>query len=149
MMEEWKKKTRKRQKKRIDKISNTKKVAKVIIKNPNLSQTQLAKQAWVSQGTVSNAIKELTILNKNPLIVEICKKDLEIITVAQELALEKLMDQEYNKKIRISEIASLISDNTRRYSLFKWDITDPDGWTKTPISPEQFQKLLDRFELDE
>ena len=140
-MEEIKKRTRKPQKKRNDRVSNINKVAKVVLANPNMKQAKLAKLAWVSQWTISNTLEELNKLNKNPQIVQICAKDLEIIQVAQDLALEKLMDKKYNKKIRVSEIASLISDNTRRYTLFKWDITNNDWWLNQMIAKSDLELL--------
>jgi hypothetical protein len=69
-------------------------------------------------------------VTKDDRILWICDKDLEIITLWQQIIAEKLRDKQYVKKLRPWEISAALAESTRRYTLLKWDATDEQGWLK-------------------
>lgn len=121
----------KAKKERSDKLRNRAKVIKATLQNPLKSQREIAKQVWVSKGTVSNVQQELgQTWPKDDRILWICEADLEIIRLWQKIIADKLNDKKYVKKMRASEVSQVIAENTRRYTLLKWDATDEQGWIK-------------------
>lgn len=122
----------KTKKERSDKLKNRAKVIKATLKNPLKSQREIAKQVWVSNGTVANVQKELeqSWATKDDRILWICDADLEIIKLWQKIIQDKLNDKKTVKKMRASEVSQVIAENTRRYTLLRWNATDENGWIK-------------------
>lgn len=121
----------KTKKERSDKLRNRAKVIKATLQNPLASQREIAKQQWVSHETVNRVQKEMwQTVTKDDRILWICEADLEIIKLWQKIINEKLNDKKYVKKMRASEVSQVIAENTKRYSLFKWDATNAEGWIK-------------------
>lgn len=138
----------KKKRTRWDKINNISKVASVVMKNPNLTQRQIAEQAWVS---VSNVNDKLNILEqygkKNTSIINICKKDLQIVDLWQKELLRRLSKNP--DKMWTRDIVAAMDTGTKRYTIFKGDITDNEWGMKQLLNPEQINKLLSRLEIDE
>ena len=121
----------KTKKERSDKLRNRAKVIKATLQNPLASQREIAKQQWVSHETVNRVQKEMwQTVTKDDRILWICEADLAIIKLWQKIIADKLNDKKYVKKMRASEVSQVIAENTKRYSLFKWDATDEQGWIK-------------------
>lgn len=110
---------------RKDKARNRAKVIKAKLKSPLKTEREIAKETKVSKSTVNRVSKELGQNGtKDKRILWICDKDLEIITLGQELILEKLNNKKQMARLKPHEISQVIAENTRRYSLFKWNATD-------------------------
>lgn len=121
----------KTKKERSDKLKNRAKVIKATLKNPLKSQREIAKQVWVSKGTVSNVQHELgQSWPKDDRILWICDADLEIIKLWQKIIQDKLNDKKTVKNMKASEVSQVIAENTRRYTLLRWNATDENGWIK-------------------
>ena len=122
----------KTKKERSDKLKNRAKVIKATLQHPLKSQREIAKEAWVWNWTVARTHKEMEQNGaiKDDRILGICDKDLEIIKMWQEIISKKLSNPKVVQKMRASEVSQVIAENTRRYSLFKWDATDSQGWIK-------------------
>jgi hypothetical protein len=41
-----------------------------------------------------------------------------------------LNDKKTVKKMKASEVSQVIAENTRRYTLLRWNATDENGWIK-------------------
>jgi hypothetical protein len=67
---------------------------------------------------------------KDDRILWICDADLEIIKLWQKIIQDKLNDKKTVKKMRASEVSQVIAENTRRYTLLRWNATDENGWIK-------------------
>ena len=136
---------------RADSKSNTVKVAKEVLKNPLKTQREIAEEAWVSVGTVNAKLNSLEQEGrKDPLISDICKTDIENVSLWQAELRRRL--KEKADKLKVNEIVQIIAEWTKRYTIFKWDITDKDWWLKdiwdykklTPRELEDIrQQLLD------
>lgn len=117
--------TEKRKTERKDRARNRAKVIKAKLKSPLKTEREIAKETKVSKSTVNRISKELGQKGtKDERILWICDKDLEIITLGQKLILEKLWDKKQIARLKPHEISQVIAENTRRYSLFKWNATD-------------------------
>lgn len=115
---------------RADSKRNLEKVAVSVLQNPSQTQREIAKDAWVWLWTVNAKLNDLEQITKDPRISNICDTDLEIVTIWQWILLDKLTDPEVVKKMKPYEVSQVISENTKRYSLFRGDATDKDGWLK-------------------
>lgn len=121
----------KTKKERSDKLRNRAKVIKATLQNPLKSQREIAKEQWVSDRTVWRVQAEMSQnVAKDDRILWICEADLEIIKLWQKIIADKLKDKKYVKKMRASEVSQVLAENTRRYTLLKWDATDEQGWIK-------------------
>jgi hypothetical protein len=69
-------------------------------------------------------------VTKDDRILWICDADLEIIKLWQKIIQDKLNDKKTVKKMRASEVSQVIAENTRRYTLLRWNATDENGWIK-------------------
>lgn len=117
--------TEKRKTERKDRARNRAKVIKAKLKSPLKTEREIAKETKVSKSTVNRISKELGQKGtKDERILWICDKDLEIITLGQKLILQKLWDKKQIARLKPHEISQVIAENTRRYSLFKWNATD-------------------------
>lgn len=121
----------KTKKERSDKLKNRAKVIKATLKNPLKSQREIAKETWVNAATVCRNQKELQqTATKDDRILWICDADLEIIKLWQKIIQDKLNDKKTVKKMKASEVSQVIAENTRRYTLLRWNATDENGWIK-------------------
>lgn len=115
--------------KRSDKKKTIAKVTKSLINEPIQSARELAKKTWLWVSTVNRARKELAQLGtKDDRILWICDTDLENVLLWQRELQRRL--KEDPQLLRTSDIVQIIAEWTKRYSLFKWDITDKDWWLK-------------------
>ena len=134
---------KKQKRERIESKINKAKVAKEILKNPLQSQREIAKNAWVTVWTVNNKLNQLK-QSKDDRILWICDTDIQNVVLGQNI-LQKRM-QENPDKLKASDIVQIIAEGTKRYTIFKWDITDDEWWLKQVISEEKRQQILDRLE---
>ena len=121
----------KTKKERSDKLKNRAKVIKATLKNPLKSQREIAKDQWISKSSVNIIQQEMGQTGtKDDRILWICDADLEIIKLWQKIIQDKLNDKKTVKKMKASEVSQVIAENTRRYTLLRWNATDENGWIK-------------------
>lgn len=114
---------------RSDKKKNTAKIVKAYLKSPTKSQREIAQEVWLSRNTVQKTMDKVdSKLAKDDRIQWICEMDLQIIRLWQAELSRRLSDSKELKKMRSSEISQVIKENTARYTLFKWDVTDKEWW---------------------
>lgn len=119
--------------KRADKRKNIDKIVAAKAKNPLASVREIAEETGISKTTVADHIKSDKVGqegSRDERIVNLIEKDLEIIILWQKEIARRLKDPEELAKIRTGEISQVIKENTARYTLFKWDATDDEGWMK-------------------
>ena len=121
----------KTKKERSDKLKNRAKVIKATLKNPLKNQREIAKDQWISKSSVNRIQQEMGQTGtKDDRILWICDADLEIIKLWQKIIQDKLNDKKTVKKMKASEVSQVIAENTRRYTLLRWNATDENGWIK-------------------
>ena len=116
---------------RKDKAKNTAKVIKEVIKSPLSTDREIEDNTWVSKSVSNRVRNELgQIGTKDDRILWICDTDLEIVILWQQIIKNRLMDEEELKKISARDVSWIIKENTARYTIFKWDVTDNDWWLR-------------------
>lgn len=120
---------------RWDKKKNISKVATVALHSPLLTEREIAEKAGVGNWTAHRALTELEQTGaKDEKIVVITDTDLNIVTLWQVEIDRRLKDKEELGKMRTVEISQVIKESTARYSLFRWDATDRNGWLKNTVA---------------
>lgn len=115
---------------RAESKKNKASVVKAIVKNPLWTQRERAKEAWVSKWTITNKLGELGQKGtKDDRIIGICDDDLKIVKLGQAELLKRLKDTPW--KIWVRDIVSAMESWTKRYTIFKWDITDKEWGLKS------------------
>ena len=133
-------------KKRADKKKNVSKVAKELVKNPNASEREIAKNTWVSKSSVNRAKTEMGQTGaKDKTIIDITNKDIKIVKLAQSIIEDKLNDKEAVKWMRITDVSKVAADSEKRYSIFRWSVTDQSWGLKgfENLSDSELVKLLE------
>ena len=119
---------------RTDKAKNTAKVLKEVIKDPLLTEREIAENTWVSKSSVNRAMQEMGQIGaKDQNILDICSTDFEIVKIWQAIINERLKDKTETDKMKTFEIAQTIEKSEKRYMLFKWEATDKNWWLKEVI----------------
>lgn len=116
-----------------DKIRNRAKIIKEVLKDPTQSQRAIAKKIWIWKTTVKDHLKEIPISPKSDHIEKILEKDLKILNLSTDILINRLelAKSDPDSKISTRDIIASADVSAKRYSLFKWDITDPNGWLKS------------------
>jgi len=116
-----------------DKIRNRAKIIKEVLNDPTQSQRAIAKKIWIWKTTVKDHLKELPISPKSDHIEKILEKDLQIVNLATDILINRLelAQSDPESKISTRDIIASADVSAKRYSLFKWDATDPNGWLKS------------------
>lgn len=118
--------------KRADKKKNIDKVASSLIKNPLQTEREVAKDTWIGKSTVNRAKEELGQIGaKDKRIVTLTNNDFSCIELWVEEIKKRLWNVEELEKMRTIEIAQVIKENTARYTLFRWEVTDDKWWLKS------------------
>ena len=117
---------------RADKKKSLSKVTKELLTNPIQTVREVAMKTWVSKSTVANYINENMdeLGHKNKDIIQITDTDLEILKLWQKEIFKRLQDIEELQKMRTFEIAQTIEKSEKRYQIFRWDVTNKEGWLK-------------------
>lgn len=117
-----------------DKKKRLWKIAKELLKDPLQTTRELEKKTWISKSAIANYINnDLDTLGlKDPKIVLLTDKDFNCIVLWVEEIERRLKDKEELNKMRVTEISQVIKDNTARYTLFRWDATNLEWWSKLP-----------------
>ena len=110
-------------KERTDAKKNKAKIVKTVLKNPLLTQREIAKESWVWKTTVQEHLKGLNT-TKDDRILWICDTDLENVILWQNILQKRL--QEKQDELKTQEIVQIIQEGTKRYTLFKGNATDSE-----------------------
>lgn len=114
---------------RVDKQKNLSKVATEYISNPLQTEREVANNTWVSKSSVNRLKNELGQIGaKSSDIQLICDKDKENVMLWQAELNRRL--QEQPSKLKTNDIVQIMNEWTKRYALFKSDLTDENGWLK-------------------
>lgn len=115
-------------KERTDAKKNKAKIVKKLIKEPLSTQREIAKDIGIWKTTVQEHLKELKT-TKDDRIIGICDDDLKIVKLGQLELLKRL--KKNPDKIWVRDIVSAMESWTKRYTIFKWDVTDKEWWLKS------------------
>ena len=100
---------------------NRNKAVRLAMKNPTMSIRDMAKQLDMPASTVGNYLKEYRESdNKDPRIVSITNKDLDIVRRWQEIIEAKLSNEEEVKRMSAAQVSQVTSESVKRYSLLRW-----------------------------
>jgi len=135
---------------RKDAKRNLWKVAKEVLKNPYIKQRDIAKKANISLWNVNDKLERLEQIENSNVIDKICEQDKEIMDLVNWISIIKIKQvknkiENYSEEVSINEVktlADIAEKSTRRYTLFKWDVTNKDWWLKST-------KELDNTPLEE
>ena len=114
---------------RTDKRKNLSKVASEVLNNPLASQREIANNAWIWLWTANRAVKELEQNGtKDPDILMICETDKTNVILWQN-ELQRRLKEEADK-MKTSDIVQVIQEWTKRYTMFKGNVTDKEWWLR-------------------
>lgn len=115
---------------RTDKKKKLWKVAEELLNNPLQTIREVSEKTWVSKSTVANYINEdLDKLGqKDEKIITITDKDFELMSLIQEEKFRRMKEEK--DKINNTDINKWEETATRRYQIFKWDITNKEWGLK-------------------
>lgn len=100
---------------------NRNRAVRLAMKNPTMSIRDMAKKLDIPASTVGNYLKEYRESDdKDPRIVSITNKDLDIVRKWQEIIEAKLNDKEQVKKMSAAQVSQVTSESVKRYSLLRW-----------------------------
>ena len=117
---------------RTDKRKNVGKVAEVLIKNPNKTVREIAKETDLSIGAVHNSKKEVEqSWTKDPTIAYIVDKSKDRIKRAQRIFDRYLDEVEEKEKLERADttlVKDIIKDDLARVTVLGGNVTDEQGW---------------------
>lgn len=116
---------------RTDKRKNVGKVAEVLIKNPNKTVREIAKETDLSIGAVHNSKKEVEqSWTKDPTIAYIVDKSKDRIKRAQRIFDRYLDEVEEKEKLERADttlVKDIIKDDLARVTVLGGNVTDGSG----------------------
>lgn len=117
---------------RTDKRKNVGKVAEALIKNPNKTVREIAKETDLSIGAVHNSKKEVEqSWTKDPTIAYIVDKSKERIKTAQAIFdryIQESANKETLEKWDITLVKDIVKDDLARVTVLGGNVTDEQGW---------------------
>ena len=117
---------------RTDKRKNVGKVAEVLIKNPNKTVREIAKETDLSIGAVHNSKKEVEqSWTKDPTIAYIVDKSKDRIKRAQRIFDRYLDEVEEKEKLERADttlVKDIIKDDLARVTVLGGNVTDESWW---------------------
>lgn len=130
---------------RKDKKKNLEKIAVEIMKDPFLTARELVEKTWLWLWTAHRALKEVERTGtKDDRIINLTETDLHIVRLSQLGILEKLNDEKERKKMKAYELAQVSQVSEKRYSTFRWSVTDEQWW----LNAVSEDRLYDEVEFD-
>lgn len=129
------------------KPKNVWKVARVLAKNPNATQAEIAHQAWIARNTVIKAKEELSKnWTKDETIAFIVDRAKERIRKVSAIFDRFVSEAEAKKDLDRSdvyEIRNIVKDDLARVTVLGWDVTDKDWGLK--ITKDTPDEVLDQI----
>lgn len=134
---------------RVDKRKNMWKVAEILAKNPNKTQREIAKEAWIWNWTVARASKELEQTGaKDATIAYIVGSARDRIKRVSAI-FDRYVDQVENKSTLdnkdISLAKDIVKDDMDRVMKLWWANTDEKWWEKSMLTDEEMIKIKQRL----
>ena len=116
---------------RKDKLKNKSEVAKALLKNPTLTEREVAKVAWVSPSTAHEHIKDFEQSQAEGKIMDrILSKDDEIIELVNSLTFDhikaKVDNKEQLESVEVKILWDLANNSTKRKAIFGDSTKDKD-----------------------
>ena len=97
------------------------KLIKYVMKNPTESYRNLSKILNIPLSSVQRYLKEYRESdNKDPRIMGILSKDLDIVSKGQEIIAAKLNNEEEVARMTAAQVSSVTTESARRYELLRW-----------------------------
>ena len=92
-----------------------------ILKNPTESYRNLSKILNIPLSSVQRYIKEYRESdNKDPRIMGILSKDLDIVSKWQDIISAKLDNEEEVARMTAAQVSAVTTESARRYELLRW-----------------------------
>ena len=99
---------------------NRARVVRLAMKNPTMSVRDMAKKLNVPAGSVWRYLREYRESDdKDPRVVSITSKDLDIVRRGQEIIEAKLSNEEEVARMTAAQVSAVTSESAKRYSLLK------------------------------
>lgn len=134
------------------KPKNVWKVAKAIIKNPQLTVREISDKTDLAPNTVLKATKALRQnWHKDSTIMYIVWAAKKRISRASEIFDRFLDEVEAKKELNradIREVTNIVKDDMARVNIFGWSITDDNWWLRYSITEEQKRAIEERLIID-
>lgn len=103
------------------KEENRKKVIRLAMRNPTMSLKDMSEKLGIPKPSVQKYLREYRESDdKDPRVVGITNRDLEIISKWQEIIAAKLDNDEEIKKMTALQVSQVTSESAKRYSLLRW-----------------------------
>lgn len=129
---------------RADKKTNIDKVTASLVKNPNQTEEQIAKDTWLWQSTVNRAKQEVGKTGyKDDRIINLTDGDFDLMETIQKIKKDRLTN---DKEVNNTDINNWDRQAQARYTLFRWDATDNKGWLKNSVKEKTTEELLKELE---
>lgn len=126
---------------RSDKRKNQDKVTASMIKNPLQSQREVAKDTWLGLGTVNRGVDNMEQSGtKDDRVISLTDKDFELMQLIQKRKFERMKDKV--EPVNDSDVNNWDKTAQARYSLFRWDATDDQGWLKDMSALDSLNNLI-------
>lgn len=116
---------------RSDKLKNQTAIIKEIVKDPMLSQRQIAEKTWLWKTTVQEHLQDIPKATKSDRIKKILDKDLEIVDLALTEISRRLTEQP--EELLMRDVIASADVSAKRYTLLQGSATDDEWWLKEPI----------------
>ena len=117
---------------RKDKIQNKAKVVKEVIKDPTLSQRDIAKKTWLSLGNVNDKINQIEqSWTESKIMDRVLQNDDTILDLVNKIHLREIQKKYDNdEELTLQDhklLGDLANNSTKRKAIFgKWDKIDPN-----------------------
>lgn len=99
---------------------NRQKVIRLAMKNPTMSVRDMAKKLDIPSASVGKYLREYRESDdKDPRIVSITNRDLEIVAKGQEIIASKLENEEEVRRMTAAQVSQVTSESVKRYSLLR------------------------------
>lgn len=128
---------------RADKKKNISKVATALLQEPLLDQREIADKTGLWLWTVNRALDEVEQNGtKDVDIIYITEKDKNVVKLWVAEIERRFQNPEEIQAMAMRDIVQATAESTKRYTIFKWDITDKDWGMKDTVTPERAEYLL-------
>jgi len=128
--------------------SNKDKVVAAYLKDPTKSEPEIAKETWVAKSTVHDIKAKSGEIGRATQIVRICDADIKIIDKANSIAnryLNDILEKDILERPDVEQARRSAETSTKRYVIFKWDVTDEEWGLKSPILELWTDELLEKL----
>lgn len=115
---------------RADKKRNLDAVQSEYVKNPLVTQEQVANDLWLWEWTVNRAVKEMEENGgiKDDRIISLTDWDFDLMVSIQKRKFTRMKDMDI--PVSDNDLNQWDREAKARYSLFRGTVTDPSGWLK-------------------